>query len=241
VDALTHLNYAFAYIDPESFDITTMDGLTDENLFGDVAELKDIKKDLKVWISIGGWTFSDNDTTTQPVFGNIARTSANREKFAKKLLSFLDFWGFDGTNKPSIMKKTSLTSKFETGVDLDWEYPGAPDRGGREDDTANYVLLMKTIRSVFNTSGRKLGISFTAPSSYWYLRWFDLPGLSEYVDWINLMTYDLHGTWDSSNPIGNVVQGHTNLTEIEHALELFWYLLPQCGHKATTLLMSPGA
>jgi chitinase len=36
------------------------------------------------------------------------------------------------------------------------------------------------------------------------------------------MTYDLHGTWDSTNPIGNIVQGHTNLTEIEQALELFW-------------------
>ena len=204
VDALTHLNYAFAYIDPDTFGITTMDELTGQYLFQEVAQLKDIKKDLKVWISIGGWTFSDNGTATQPVFGNIARTQANREKFAKKLLRFLDFWGFDG-------------------VDLDWEYPGAPDRGGQDDDTENYVLLMKTIRSVFNTSNRKLGITFTAPSSYWYLRWFDLPGLSKYVDWINVMTYDLHGTWDSSNPIGNVVQGHTNLTEIENALELFWY------------------
>lgn len=36
------------------------------------------------------------------------------------------------------------------------------------------------------------------------------------------MTYDLHGTWDSENPIGNIVQGHMNLTEIEYALELFW-------------------
>lgn len=96
MDALTHLNYAFAYIDPETFDITTMDDLTDENLFRSVAELKDIKKDLQVWVSIGGWTFSDNDTTTQPVFGDIARTDANRRKFADKLLSFLDFWGFDG-------------------------------------------------------------------------------------------------------------------------------------------------
>ncbi|KAF3031170.1 hypothetical protein E8E12_000764 [Didymella heteroderae] len=47
VDALTHLNYAFAYIDPETFGITTMNDLTDENLFKSVAELKDIKKDLQ--------------------------------------------------------------------------------------------------------------------------------------------------------------------------------------------------
>jgi chitinase len=36
------------------------------------------------------------------------------------------------------------------------------------------------------------------------------------------MSYDLHGVWDSSNPIGAIVQGHTNLTEIKMAAELFW-------------------
>jgi GH18 family chitinase len=39
------------------------------------------------------------------------------------------------------------------GVDLDWEYPGAPDRGGRKDDTANYVLLLKVLRETFDKSG----------------------------------------------------------------------------------------
>jgi chitinase len=36
------------------------------------------------------------------------------------------------------------------------------------------------------------------------------------------MSYDLHGVWDSTNPIGSIVQGHTNLTEIQLAVELFW-------------------
>jgi chitinase len=36
------------------------------------------------------------------------------------------------------------------------------------------------------------------------------------------MTYDLHGVWDADNPIGSIVQGHTNLTEIKSAAELFW-------------------
>lgn len=44
----------------------------------------------------------------------------------------------------------------------------------------------------------------------------------EYVDWVNLMSYDLHGVWDSDNPIGNQVLAHTNLTEIDLALNLFW-------------------
>ncbi len=36
------------------------------------------------------------------------------------------------------------------------------------------------------------------------------------------MSYDLHGVWDASDPIGSIVQGHTNLTEIKLATELFW-------------------
>jgi GH18 family chitinase len=44
----------------------------------------------------------------------------------------------------------------------------------------------------------------------------------KYSDWINFMTYDLHGIWDAGNPIGSIVQGHTNLTEIKLATELLW-------------------
>ena len=36
------------------------------------------------------------------------------------------------------------------------------------------------------------------------------------------MTYDLHRIWDTGNPIGSIIQGHTNLTEIKLATELLW-------------------
>lgn len=46
--------------------------------------------------------------------------------------------------------------------------------------------------------------------------------MASYVDWINLMSYDLHGVWDSTNPIGSHVLAHTNLTEIDLALDLVY-------------------
>lgn len=76
------------------------------------------------------------------------------------------------------------------GVDLDWEYPAADDRGGVESDTANYVLLAQEMKSAF---GSKYGLSMTLPTSYWYLQHFDLKGIQGSVDWFNLMAYDLHG------------------------------------------------
>ena len=36
------------------------------------------------------------------------------------------------------------------------------------------------------------------------------------------MTYDLHGTWDSTDPfIGPFALAHTNLTEIKSTMQLF--------------------
>ncbi|KAF1988767.1 glycoside hydrolase family 18 protein [Aulographum hederae CBS 113979] len=203
LDALTHLNYAFAYIDPTTFELVTMDPQTPEQLFQTVADVKRLNSGLKVWISVGGWTISDNNTVTQPLFGKIAASAANRQKFAANVVRFCNYYGYDG-------------------IDLDWEYPGAPDRGGTKADTQNYVLLLQSLRSAFSASPRGLGISFTVPSSYWYLRWFDMPGMLKYADWINFMTYDLHGVWDRNNPIGSILQGHTNLTEIGYAMELLW-------------------
>ena len=170
-------------------------------------------------------TFSDNNTETQPLFSEIASSDGNRQKFASNVVHFMQQNGTSKANDKLEMLFWASILIFYTGfdgLDIDWEYPGAPDRGGKKEDTKNFVLLCETLRKTFDSSGKKFGLSFTAPSSYWYLRWFDLPGLLKHVDWINLMSYDLHGVWDATNPIGSIVQGHTNLTEIKLALELFW-------------------
>ena len=91
---------------------------------------------------------------------------------------------------------------------------------------ARYILynflLISPLPSQFSASGHSFGLTFTAPSSYWYLQHFDLLGLLTYADWVNLMSYDLHGVWDAKDVfIGNIVQAHTNLTEIEQSVGLF--------------------
>lgn len=52
---------------------------------------------------------------------------------------------------------------------------------------------------------------------------FDIVSIEKTIDWFNLMSYDLHGTWDSTNKfLGPVIVAHTNLTEINNALSLLW-------------------
>ncbi|KAG5798604.1 hypothetical protein H9Q69_002344 [Fusarium xylarioides] len=200
VNYLTHLIVSFGYID-SNFRVTNMDGLSSD-VYRNVGELKARNPGLKIMIALGGWTFNDPGPW-QSVFPTMVSSQANRATFIRNLLGFLSEYGYDG-------------------VDFDWEYPGAKDRGGSDKDGDNYTALLKELREAFATSGRDYISTFTAPTSYWYLRHFDIKNMSEHVDWINLMSYDLHGVWDGDNPIGKHILSHTNLTEIDLALDLFW-------------------
>jgi chitinase len=73
-----------------------MDPTIDTALFAEVAKVKDYNSGLKVFLSVGGWTFSDNGTATQPVFGTIAASATNRQTFAKNVVKFMKTYGYDG-------------------------------------------------------------------------------------------------------------------------------------------------
>lgn len=203
---LTHLIFAFGFITPDDYRITNMADVR-PTLFNDITFLKNKNPDLTIMIALGGRTHNDAGKY-QKVFSTMVSTIENRQTFITNLIGFLSEYGFDG-------------------VDFDWEYPGAEDRGGTGGDGVNYAQFLKELRQAIKASGRQYVVTYTAPTSYWYLRRFDLKAMNQHVDWINLMSYDLHGTWDSSNPIGNQILGHTNLTEIDLALDLV-SLFPTC-------------
>ncbi|KAL8685655.1 MAG: hypothetical protein Q9218_007628, partial [Villophora microphyllina] len=193
LDGFTHINFAFAFFDPSSYQIAPMDGNA-VSLYSRFTGLKSKSPGLQTWVSVGGWSFTDP-------FSNLASSAGNRQTFISGLIKFMSTYGFDR-------------------VDLDWEYPAADDRGGVEADTNNYVLLAQEMKSAF---GSKYGLSMTLPTSYWYLQHFDLMGIQDHVDWFNLMAYDLHGTWDAQSIfVGPYIAPHTNITEIDAGLDLVW-------------------
>lgn len=203
VGSLTHLHIAFGYIAPDTFEISMMDGVPD-SVIDKITQLKDTNPAINMVISLGGWSFNDNDTTTQPVFGDMVSSKSKRATFITNLFAFLDHYGLDG-------------------VDFDWEYPGAPDRGGNDDDGENYATFLKELDDVNSERAKKTIVSFTAPTSYWYLQYMELTDMMDYVDYVNLMAYDLHGTWDGpEDQVGSIVLAHTNLTEIQNSLSLMW-------------------
>ncbi|PKY00152.1 chitinase [Aspergillus campestris IBT 28561] len=198
----THINFAFALINPKTFHIAPMTEQTD-TMYKSVTQLKTRQRDLKVWIAIGGWAMNDPGPT-RTTFSDLAASIEHQDIFFESLVTFLVNNNFDG-------------------VDLDWEYPVADDRGGKPEDYKNMVTLMKRLRERLNQTGRHYGISITLPASYWYLRGFDLTNIEPHIDWFNVMTYDIHGLWDRNvTSIGSYALAHTNLTEINMGLELLW-------------------
>lgn len=188
----THLYFAFAQFDPSSFQVVPADA-ADIPLYKSFNALRSAK--LQTWIAIGGFDFSDPGTPGFTAWSDMASTSANRAKFISSLMSFMDTYGFQG-------------------VDLDWEYPGTPQRGGKRADMQNFVSLVKEMRAAYGT---KYGISLTLAPDYWYLRGFDAKAMEPYVDMFGFMAYDLHGYWDADvRTLGSQVRGQTDIRDISN-------------------------
>ncbi|EAW11971.1 uncharacterized protein ACLA_007300 [Aspergillus clavatus NRRL 1] len=126
-----------------------------------------------------------------------------------------DVWqhnnGFDCVTSPStgiwVTKgETPYTDKYGRISIGGWSiFPIATERSGKPADFTNYVSFLKKLKDALGSDGHKYGLTITLSLPYWF----------------NVMTYDLHGTWDSTDPyIGSVINAHTNLTEIEQTLDL---------------------
>jgi chitinase len=93
---LTHLNIAFAYLNSD-FQVIPMPGI-DSSLYQNIGNIKARNSNIKLSISIGGWTFSDPGST-QAIFPTLVSSEENRATFIRNLLGFLSQYGYDGVGK----------------------------------------------------------------------------------------------------------------------------------------------
>jgi chitinase len=189
-DLVTHINYAFAKVDVAGnihlFDSWAdveyrSDWNTEKPYWGNFQQLTEIKKrhpHIKTLISIGGWTLSDT-------FSSLAENPRARANFAESAIKFCKQYGFDG-------------------IDIDWEYPGFAEHSGRSQDKENFTLLLAELREAAKAENPSLLVTIAAPAGPFHYKNIEVEEIHPYLDWINLMTYDLHGPWgDSDNRITN--------------------------------------
>ncbi|VEN35164.1 unnamed protein product, partial [Callosobruchus maculatus] len=171
----THLIYAFVGLNADGT-IKVLDKRMDvENgNFKKFNALKQRNPKLITIVAIGGW---EESATFSPVVSD----PKLRATLVTSAVKFMQTYGFNG-------------------FDLDWEFPA--QRGGKKSDKENFSKLLKELRAAFDKHGFLLsaavnGVGSSVDTS------FEVPVLNKYLDMINVMSYDYHGTWDE-----NKVTGH---------------------------------
>lgn len=179
---ITHLFYAFAVPryddDTDRGELVSPDPGADAISFPALRELKEAFPHLHTSISVGGWTGSG-------AFSDIMASSNARMSFVDSCVNFMTNNGFDG-------------------IDLDWEYPvegGAPGMKHSPADADNYLSFVQLLRlrlsALEQRNGRAYTFTIAASAGYNTLtNRFRIAEMAEYLDWINVMAYDLSGTWD---------------------------------------------
>ncbi|HHV85662.1 MAG TPA: glycoside hydrolase family 18 [Petrimonas sp.] len=168
---LTNINYAFAEPYMEGGAYKGIYVLGDENRFRQIVNLKKANPNLSISISF--------ENSQGEGFSQLAKSDEYRKAFANDCKAFLQKWGIDG-------------------VDMDWEFPGLswsgdPNAYDVAVDVANHVLLMRQLRE---TLGNQYLLTYAGYcmdkqpiAGGW--RYIDIAAVASYVDFVNIMTYDL--------------------------------------------------
>ncbi|KAL7715017.1 Chitotriosidase-1 [Entamoeba marina] len=173
------INYAFVVFD-DTYTVKEYEW-NDDQMIPQVVSKKQVNPDLKILCAIGGWNFNLYESTKY-LFSEMSEFKAGRTTFIKSAISFAKKYNLDG-------------------IDIDWEYPGNEDQGGREVDTVSFTSLLKEFREAIDedasAGNKKLLLTIAAPAGPKNIEKIEISEIHKYLDWINVMTYDLHGAWDS--------------------------------------------
>ncbi len=214
---LTNINYAFGGVAPNgegdvvcsSVDpwadfqrpvsaAESVDGVGDapeSGLRGNFNQLKKLKAehpDLKVLISLGGWTLSK-------WFSNAALTAESRHTLVESCIDL-----FIKGNLPDTPRGAGA-GVFD-GIDLDWEWPGSEGNAGnviRPEDKQNFTALVAEFRNQLDALGAASGTHYAltaflpaAPAKI--DAGFEVSKLFDDLDFATVQGYDLHGPWETT-------------------------------------------
>ncbi|KAJ8731056.1 hypothetical protein PYW08_002469 [Mythimna loreyi] len=159
----THINMAFARVLKNEIKLEDYQYTT----LLEIVKLKQKNPDLKILLSVGG---AKNDNG----FPDMVLNHKSRKQFIKSIKDLLRNYNLDG-------------------IDLDWEFPALHNLavGGRE--RQHFSQLLREIRMEYIREKRNylLTVAAAAPQTIVDIS-YDVDQLNEYLDFVNIMTYDFH-------------------------------------------------
>lgn len=155
---LTHINFSFAVPAKNGGGLDAL--RNSDKLIGLVKKAH--KNNVKVFISIGGWSIGDGGGDDSR-FHRLAANVDERNIFVSKTMQLVRQYNLDG-------------------VDVDWEYPDIENRSAEDN-----VLLMKQLGDSLHAINKELT---AAVVHYGNQGAGTKKEIFEIVDWLNLMAYD---------------------------------------------------
>ncbi|CCH46845.1 Chitinase 1 [Wickerhamomyces ciferrii] len=185
LDLVTNIFYAFFNIDPNSGEVKLSDPWADTDiefqspydsnkkingLLARFYEIKQHSRHVKVSMSIGGWSYSDN-------FKKGTDSEAKLSKFVDSALKSMIEYGFDG-------------------IDLDWEYPENRIEAAQYLQIMKKLREgMRNLETEHGLSKDSFLLTIASPAFAEKLDIFNVEEMDKFLSFWNLMTYDFAGSW----------------------------------------------
>ena len=160
-----------------------------------------LKKNLKVLLALGGWNDSEGDK-----YSRLVNDPDNRKMFMDSAIGFLKEHNFDG-------------------LDLDWEFPTCWQvdcNAGPKSDREAFGTWVKELRAAMKADKLMLTAAVSASENV-IKHAYDIPTLSEHLDYISVMTYDYHGQWDKQTGHVAPIYHHPNDVDPTFNVVSFYY------------------
>ncbi|MFJ6217200.1 glycosyl hydrolase family 18 protein [Streptomyces sp. NPDC092296] len=183
----------------------SVDGVADtwdQPLKGNFNQLEKLKAkypNLKVVVSLGGWTYSK-------YFSDVAATDASRKKFVGSCIDMYIKGDLPTGINDDPAGGTGVAAGVFDGFDIDWEFPGSANgHTGNHvsaQDGANYTLLLQEFRTELDALGGGKHYQLTAalPAGPTEIGRLQVGQLAAALDMGDVMAYDFHGAFEANGP-----------------------------------------